>query len=129
MLDAALIRNGRTLRPLLGSSSVEPAVNAPNHHPVPADQLELVREVAARLLARESEIAVGMAQSLHDLVPELRADPGPELFEETRVMCAANVGQILRMLAVGEPLALLCVPPEAMEYARSFVRRGIPLPA
>lgn len=99
-----------------------------NRH-VSAEQLEPVREAAAELLVLESEIALGMARSLHDVVPELRADLGPELFEATRVMCAANVRQILRMLAVGEPLALLSVPPEAMEYTRSFVRRGIPLPA
>jgi PucR-like helix-turn-helix protein/diguanylate cyclase with GGDEF domain len=106
-------------------------VGARNGKParVPAEQLAPVREVAVALLPRAGEIAAGMARSLHELVPELRVDPGPELFEETRAMWASNVGQILRMLSAGEPLVLLSVPPEATEYTRSLVRRGVPLAA
>lgn len=94
---------------------------------VAAEELEPVRELAAEMLVHVEEISVHMAGLLHEEIAELGADPGPELFEETRISCRSNVAQVLRMLSHGEPVESLVVPPEAIEYARGFVRRGIPL--
>src|SRR5437763_14121721 len=102
------------------------ALRAVPQHPVSAEQLEPVRELAADLLAHLEEISVTMAGLLHEAIAELGADPGPELFEETRISCRSNVGQALRMLSHGEPVESLVVPPEASEDASGCVRRGVP---
>jgi DNA-binding PucR family transcriptional regulator len=72
-------------------------------------------------------IGDAMSMHLHERIPELAADHDPALLAETRASCGANVGQILRALAHGEPVEILVTPPEAAEYARGFVRRDLPI--
>jgi hypothetical protein len=98
-----------------------PADRPPTHALGPA------RELAVVLLAQAEEIAAGMADRLHSVIPELaEARPGP-LMAQTRHTCQANVAQILRALARGDPLDDLAAPPEAIECARSCVQRDLSL--
>jgi PucR C-terminal helix-turn-helix domain/GGDEF-like domain len=99
---------------------------AGGHHR-PANEVPLVREAATALLASVDEIAHGMTALLHRRIPELADTRGGPLLEETRASCRANVGQIVRALARGEAADTLVTPPEAIEYARSYVRRELPL--
>jgi hypothetical protein len=92
-----------------------------------ANELPAVRELAANLLPSVDEIAEGMARALHSQIPELRADEASPLFEETRATCRAHVGQTLRSLSQGAAVGSLSTPPEAIEYARSYVRRELGL--
>jgi hypothetical protein len=90
-----------------------------------AEELPEVREVAARLLPDAVAIADAMANVLHERIPELAADRDQALQAETRASCLANVGQVLRALSRGESLDHLVTPPEAVEYARGYVRRDL----
>jgi DNA-binding PucR family transcriptional regulator len=92
-----------------------------------AHELAMVRELAAILLVRDREVAAGMADRLHTAIPELAQDRAGPLMAHTRDACRANVSQVLRALARGEPLDELGAPPEAIECARSYVRRELPL--
>jgi hypothetical protein len=92
-----------------------------------ANELPSVRELATNLLPAVDEIAGGMAMALHAQIPELAGDEAGPLFEESRASCRANVGQILRLLSQGDPVGVLSTPPEAIEYARSYVRRELAL--
>ena len=95
--------------------------------PNPDDNMPpLVRELAERLLPHVDDISEGMAQQLHAEISELAADRAPML-SETVASCRSNVGQILRGLTFGEAVDRLVTPPEALEYARSYVRRELPL--
>jgi hypothetical protein len=93
----------------------------------PAHELAVVRELAAILLVRDREVAAGMAKRLHTAIPALAQDRAGPLMARTRDVCRANVSQVLRALARGEPLDELRAPPEAIECAQSYVRREIPL--
>jgi len=95
----------------------------------PAEQINAVRELAGALVPRIDEIANGMADRLHEQIPELSSERAGPLLGETRASCRANVGQLLRALDRGEPLDGLVTPPEAIEYARSYVLRELPLAA
>lgn len=68
-----------------------------------------------------------MADRLHEQIPELTSECAGPLLSETRASCRANIGQILRALDRGERLDGLVTPPEAFEYARSYVLRELPL--
>jgi DNA-binding PucR family transcriptional regulator len=92
-----------------------------------AEQLDAVRELARILLPLTDEIAAGMADRLHEELVELNGESGGPLLNETRASCRSNIGQILRAFDRGEPLASLVTPPEAIEYARSYVLRELPL--
>ena len=93
----------------------------------PAHNLGSVRQVAAALLDDTGDIADRMAERLHTVVPELAADPGGPLTAQTRAACRSNVGQILNALARGAPVDDIAAPPEAIEYARSYVQRDLAL--
>ena len=86
-----------------------------------------MRQVAAALLDDTGDIADRMAERLHTVVPELAADPGGLLTAQTRAACRSNVGQILNALARGAPVDDIAAPPEAIEYARSYVQRDLAL--
>jgi hypothetical protein len=90
-------------------------------------EVAVVRELAAILLVRDQEIAAGMADRLQAAIPELAPDRAGALTAHTRDTCRANVSQVLRALARGEPLDELGAPPDAIECAQSYVRREIPL--
>jgi hypothetical protein len=92
-----------------------------------AHELKIVREVAAMLLGETEDIADEMAVRLHTVIPELAAERGGPFMSQTRLSCRSNVGQILRALARGEPVDTVAAPPEAIEYAHSYVKRDLPL--
>jgi DNA-binding PucR family transcriptional regulator len=94
-----------------------------------ANQLALVRTAGSRLVTESETIADGMAYHLHERIEELAAENDPALLAETRASCRSNVGQLLRSFARGETIENIVTPPEAVEYARGYVRRGLPLAA
>lgn len=85
-----------------------------------------VGEIAAALLADVEQMAGEIASVIAERVPELAAEPvvGREIAASTR----ANVVRFLSSLAAspGEPVPA-GVPLEALDLARTFVRRGIDL--
>jgi hypothetical protein len=78
-----------------------------------------VQELAGDLLPRTPELAGGMAEYLYAAIPELSALEDDGLREELRDSTAANIGQILRLLAHGAGTDDVVVPHEALEYLRS----------
>jgi hypothetical protein len=90
---------------------------------------EAVRALAVELLPDLRSLGEGMAAHLHATMPELAGNDDPELREETRASCEANVGQVLRLMKAGVGADSLVVPVEATEYVRGFVSRGMTLPA
>ena len=92
-----------------------------------ANELPAVRELASSMLGSADQLAESMAKWLHAEIPELVEHRGGPLFEETRASCHANVEQILRSLCDGDRLQSLQAPPQAIEYARSYVRRELAL--
>ena len=91
-----------------------------------AVQEAYVGEIAAALLADSDQLAAEVASVIAERVPELAAEPvvGREIAASTR----ANVVRFLGALAAapGEPVPA-GVPLEALDLARTFVRRGIDL--
>jgi len=95
--------------------------------PTDADRVEgAIRELAAAQLPHTPGLAAGMCDFLLASIPELAAG-GDELRDETLASCESNVAQVLRMMRLGVDADALVVPVEAAEWARSLVRRGIPL--
>ena len=88
-----------------------------------------VQELANEFLPLTQELARGMAEHLYGAIPELSAIEDDELLAELLRSTEANVGQVLRLLAHGASIDDVAVPPEALEFLRGNVRRGIPLPA
>lgn len=85
-----------------------------------------VGEIAAALLADADQLAAEVATVIAERVPELAAEPvlGGEIAASTR----ANVLRFLSAASArpgGE--VPVDVPPEALDLARTFVRRGIDL--
>lgn len=105
--------------------SGSPAANAgfDNGDEVP----EVVRALAGEMLARSSELAIEMAAHLHRQIPELGGSD-LELLRETRASCESNIVQSYRLLMAGGDVDQLVVTPEAAEYVRGFVARGIKVP-
>lgn len=91
------------------------------------DHLEVVQDLAADLLGQAEDLGRGMAEHLHEIVPELMGGDR-ELFEETRSSCEANIAQVLRLVKRGAPATALVLPPEAAAFVHGVVRRGYPLP-
>jgi hypothetical protein len=85
-----------------------------------------VRALAAELLPRAPELARGMTDHLVANMPELSAGDD-DLREETHASVEGNVDQVLRLLKLGAGADTLVVPPDAAEYVRGLVRRGITL--
>jgi PucR C-terminal helix-turn-helix domain/GGDEF-like domain len=85
-----------------------------------------VRELAAELLPQAPELARGLTDHLVANMPELSAGDD-ELREETRASVEGNVDQVLRLYKLGAGADTLVVPPDAAEYVRGLVRRGITL--
>src|SRR4051812_38464931 len=84
------------------------------------------RGVAAELLPRASELARGLSDHLVANMRELSGGDD-ELRAETRASVEGNVDQVLRLLRLGVAADALVVPPDAAEYVRGLVRRGITL--
>jgi PucR C-terminal helix-turn-helix domain/GGDEF-like domain len=102
----------------------------------PAIETSPRAEALAGLLARLAEewagrvpaLAEQMAVQLQRGIPELAERDDPELHEELRASCEANMAQILRLLRRRSDPDDLVMPPEAREFVRGLVRRGIGLP-
>ena len=75
------------------------------------------------------ELARGMAEHLYATIPELSSAGRRRTARGTGGSSAANIGQVLRLLAPAPAPTTLVVPHEALEYLRGNVRRGIPLAA
>src|SRR3954470_2072600 len=88
--------------------------------------LPAVRELAAELLPRAPALARGLTDHLVANMPELAAGDD-DLREETRASVEGNVDQVLRLLKLGAGADALVIPPDAAEYVRGLVRRGITL--
>ncbi len=86
-----------------------------------------VRALAIDLLDRVDELSQQMAAHLHGQIPEL-GQGDPELFAETLASCRANIDQSYRLMSAGAGAENTVVMPEAREYVREFVRRGIKVP-
>jgi hypothetical protein len=85
-----------------------------------------VRALAAELLPRAPELAIGLTDHLVAIMPELSGGDD-DLREETRASVEGNVDQVLRLLKLGARAESLVVPPDAAELVRGMVRRGITL--
>jgi hypothetical protein len=88
-----------------------------------------VRELAGEWLPDSPRLAREMNEHLFAMMAELRERDDGELPEETRASCEVNIAQILRLMSLGVGPDALVLPPEAAEWARSLVRRGITLVA
>ena len=88
-----------------------------------------VRELAGELLPEAPRLARAMNEHLFAMMPELRERDDGELLDETRVSCEVNIAQVTRLMSSGAGPDALVLPPEAAEWARSLVRRGITLVA
>jgi len=88
-----------------------------------------VRELAGVMLARTPELARDMTEYLYSTIPELAALDDRDLRAELLGSTEANIGQILRLIALGGSAERMSVPLEALEFLRGVVRRGIPLAA
>lgn len=89
---------------------------------------ELIGEVAAGLLARAGDLGSEMDAAIFEAAPVLAADA--TIAAETRASTRANLQRWLTAMTrrPGEPVSE-DVPPEALDIARSLVRRGIELEA
>ncbi len=87
----------------------------------------IVRELSSEFLRRVSDLAEGMTAHLHGQIPELGGDD-EELLRETNASCESNISQSYRLLQSGASPADLVVTPEAREYVRGFVNRGLKVP-
>jgi hypothetical protein len=89
------------------------------------DQLP-ARGMIADLLPLSNRLGVGMADRIHDRIPEL-GTPADEraIFEETEASCRSNIDQILTLLSHGEGPEALIVPEPALDYAQGLVRRQV----
>src|SRR3954468_9326409 len=85
-----------------------------------------VRALAAELLPRAPELARGMTDHLVANMPE-PSGGDDDLREESPASVEGNVDQVLRLLKLGAGADGLVVPPDAAEYVRGLVRRGITL--
>jgi hypothetical protein len=88
-----------------------------------------VRELARELLPRSGELARGMTDHLYATISELAASDDEGLREELFDSAEANVAQVMWLLGRAGSVEEIVVPAKALEFMRSNVRRGIPLPA
>jgi hypothetical protein len=106
---------------MVGSAMVAGPVQttAPTH----ASRAE-VSEIVAAMGGELDEIAHTLASVIHEhLADELDDD----LFVLTRESTRSNLGLIVELLREGLPPTNAVAPPEALGYAREYVRRGLGL--
>ncbi len=88
-----------------------------------------VRELARELLPHTAELAEEMTAHLYDTISELADVQDDDLRGELFASAEANVGQVLWLLRGGEGEGAIVIPAKSLEFMRTNVRRGIPLPA
>jgi len=100
---------------------------------VPADAsptprtYELIAEIAERLAPQIEEIVAEMDNATREAVPALAGDPAIEA--EASASNRANLTRILAIARRASDPPPSAVPPEALDIARTIVRRGIELDA
>ena len=93
-----------------------------------AETRPAVQQLARELLPTVPELGRGMAGHLSSAIPEFApAIEDPELRAELEASSAANVAQVMRLLARGASAEDVVVDHEALEFMRGNVRRGIAL--
>jgi hypothetical protein len=93
-----------------------------------ADEQAVARRLIGDLLPITGQLGTGMAEQVHERIPELGSAPDQTaILEETEASCFSNIDQILGLLSRGEPPESLVVPEPALDYAQGLVRRRVPL--
>ncbi len=87
-----------------------------------------VQQLAGELVPSAPELGRGMAEHLSSAIPEFApAIEDPELRAELEASAAANVAQVMRLLARSASAEDVVVGHEALEFMRGNVRRGLPV--
>ena len=84
-----------------------------------------LRVVAARLEAHADQLATDVADHVHRQIPEFGT--GASVTRQTRAAVRASITGFTRMLRQGACRDELIPAPEVLEYARAYVRRGMPM--
>jgi DNA-binding PucR family transcriptional regulator len=86
-------------------------------------QKAAILEVARTMSSDLDSVARELSEAIHTQIDELDQD----LRQATHESCRANLGVIMMMLCDGTRPALATAPPEALAYAKEYVRRGLGL--
>ena len=86
-------------------------------------QKAAILEVARTMSSNLDSVARELSDAIHAQIDELDQD----LRQATHESCRANLGVIMMMLGDGTRPALATAPPEALAYAKEYVRRGLGL--
>src|SRR5258706_4364431 len=86
-------------------------------------QKAAILEVARTMSSNLDSVAGELSEAIHAQIDELDQD----LRQATHESCRANLGVIMMMLGDGTRPALATAPPEALAYAKEYVRRGLGL--
>lgn len=81
---------------------------------------DAVRDAAESLVPELDEVAEQMARAIHDGIAEL----SDEIFEDTAQSCRSNIAIVCAMMRDGLDASDATGPPEALHYAREYVRHG-----
>jgi DNA-binding PucR family transcriptional regulator len=82
-----------------------------------------ILEVARTMSSDLDSVARRLSEAIHAQISELDHN----LRQATHESCRANLGAIMLMLSEGSRPGLATAPPEALAYAREYVRRGLGL--
>src|SRR2546423_6420550 len=89
----------------------------------PSDGSDVLRSVALSLKAHASDHAAAIAHGIHGRMPEFGADA--RVTQQTVDAITAIITGFARMVLRAEAPEDVVVPAEALEYSRTFARRGI----
>ena len=89
----------------------------------------VVQAEAARWSDSPDEISDEVAQHIYASIPELAAGGDELAYQEMRRSTGSNVAALFSLAAAGRLAQPEDAPPQALEYARSLVRRGVALAA
>lgn len=87
----------------------------------------LMKQAAARIDDRATELTALMADSMATRIPELPADP--DMFALLTASCRSNVQAAVDLLHSWPEVGVFTVPEDAGEYARRLAQRGAPTSA
>ena len=89
----------------------------------PSDASDVLRSVALSLKAHASDHAAAIAHCIHGRMPEFGSDA--RVTQQTVDAITAIITGFARMVLRAEAPEDVVVPAEALEYSRTFARRGI----
>ena len=95
--------------------------------PMATETADLVSAIADRFSAREDEIVAASSAAAIELVPPLGADAA--IMAEVRASYRANIRRFIVVAQHASAPPPIEVPPEALDIARTLVRRGIGIDA